>query len=222
MKKRFFVIFLSIVFLLICLSGCATKDPLVGKWEFYDSDGNIVNLEFTPSGNIIHDEYSPSGTWFRMKYEYKFKDDELVLSKGQLFLENEYTEPDEEEQIISCDLDGETLVLDEKYGYAHVDEFTNEYNSDRYEIPAYTNKSGYVFSAGEYAGNKDIPEGNYDIQWISGQGSCTIDYLLSDYGKMSETFGDGEGNIKQYKSKFVYSRDDIVITGNLKLKFVPI
>ena len=70
---------------------------------------------------------------------------------------------------------------------------------------------------GEYEVSDDIPGGSYDLQWMSGSGTCTTGHFLSDYGKMSESFGDEDGEIKEYKNKFISSLDQIEITGTLKI-----
>lgn len=130
MKNKILVIVLVLMVAVVAASGCAAKDPLVGKWEL-DDDSDIVNLEFASNGDLIHDEYSSDGTWLRTKYKYEYKDNELVLKEGRLLLDNEYTEPTDEKQKINCGLNGDALVLDGKYEYTHVDEFTNTYEADK-------------------------------------------------------------------------------------------
>lgn len=72
------------------------------------------------------------------------------------------------------------------------------------------------FTAGKYTVGKDIPEGIYDIKWVSGAGNCFVG------NEVSEMFGsDTKYYIKEYKNAELKVTDKIEITSTLKVSFNP-
>jgi hypothetical protein len=82
-------------------------------------------------------------------------------------------------------------------------------------VPSSTEKQkDYTLTAGRYKVGKDIPEGTYDIVWVSGSGNCFTQGV-------NEIFGDNEKyEIKQYKNAELGSGTEVKITSTLKVKFV--
>ncbi len=209
---------LFISFLLICVSGCAAKDPLVGKWEFYDGEGNISNYEFTSGGKETQDFYH-KGSWSRWEYSYELKDGNLIIKNGKYIADGETTDAVEQEPI-PYSVDGDVLTMKDHLncGYVRVKEFTNEYQSDGKTKPTSILKSGYVFSAGQYSEYFDIPSGIYDLQWVSGRGTCTV---IDENSKISGNFGEGDNDIKGYKNVDLGSTSKIEVSGTLRIMFIP-
>lgn len=68
-----------------------------------------------------------------------------------------------------------------------------------------------TFSAGQYIVGTDIPEGTYNIKWLSGSGDVL--------GAVDEMFGADEDSIKSYNNAYLSNGDKIKITGTLIVTF---
>lgn len=128
MKKRLLLMTLAVVVGMLLFSGCTAKNPLVGKWEFYDANGNISNYEFVSNNKVIQDTCL-SGWWSRTESTYKLKNGNIIITNGKYIADGETTDAVQQEPI-PYSVDGDVLVLHEKYEYTRVNEFTNEYQSD--------------------------------------------------------------------------------------------
>lgn len=128
MKKRLLLMTLAVVVGMLLFSGCTAKNPLVGKWEFHDANGNISNYEFVSNNKVIQDTCL-SGWWSRTESTYKLKDGNIIIENGKYIADGETTDAVQQEPI-PYSVDGDVLVLHEKYEYTRVNEFTNEYQSD--------------------------------------------------------------------------------------------
>lgn len=210
MKRRLYFMTFAVAVLMILLSGCAAKDPLVGKWEFYDGV-TINNYEFFADKTVMQD-FGVEGyndSWTRSEYTYELNDGNLILKNEKDIPENEST---------PYNVEGDILIIDNKYGFSRVEQFTNEYQSDGKTKPTSKLKSGYVFTAGQYSAITDIYQGMYDLQWVSGSGTCTVG---DSHNKISGNFGEGTGDIKEYKNCEINVSTKIEVSGTLIIMFIP-
>lgn len=79
-----------------------------------------------------------------------------------------------------------------------------------------------IYTAGYYTVGTDIPEGKYDVKWISGDRWLEV-LDLDEHQVMHESMGpieDNNYNIKEFKNLTLSTGYTLRITGNLKVAFV--
>lgn len=229
MKKKAFVFLVIVVGLL--LAGCGKAETnsmqqsvedtsLIGKWEIdYDyyegkADNVIYNMEFTDGETVILDMDTPAAesiNKYRMRYD--LNDGKLSMSSNEMT--NELNIEVVGDKMYTKKADKDFLVFRKvknefKYPYTKSEDASQSLKDTT--IPS-SEKSEYVFTAGNYEVGTEIPAGKYDVEWVSGRGNCFA-------GDMSETFGEGEYRIKEYKNLTLTKTDTIKVSGTLEIKFI--
>lgn len=75
-----------------------------------------------------------------------------------------------------------------------------------------------IYTAGYYTVGTDIPEGKYDLKWISGNGLITV-HDTKDNMPVCENMGDDPDDIREFKNMALSQGFTIKITGNLQVEF---
>lgn len=229
MKKKSFVFFVIVVGLL--LAGCgkaetnstqqsAEDSSLIGKWEIdYDyyegkADNVIYNMEFTDGETVILDMDTPAAesiNKYRMRYD--LNDGKLSMSSNEMT--NELNIEVVGDKMYTKKADKDFLVFRKvknefQYPYTKSEDASQSLKDTT--IPS-SEKSEYVFTAGNYEVGTEIPAGKYDVEWVSGLGNCVA-------GDMIEVFGDDEHTIKNFKNLTLKMNDTIEVKGTLEIKFI--
>lgn len=223
MKKK--SVILLIIVLGLVLAGCTNTNttkakkeedanPFVGKWEmdydFYPSTEMIWNMDFQENNQMTLEIKGSSGRFNKDVGTYGFNGNILNLetSNGTV-LSYHYTINEDTMELVDSNSNPtkfRKVTGDFKYPYI---EETGEVPSQNTTIP----QKEYTFTAGNYNVGQDISSGKYDVEWVSGRGNCFA-------GDMSETFGDNEHAIRNFKNLTLKTNDTIEVKGTLEIKFI--
>lgn len=127
MKNKILAIVLVLVVVVIAASGCAAKDPLVGKWEY---NGAIYssNVEFTNNSKMIVDElYGDS--WLRFKSVYTVNNEKIIQTDGTFYYSEDEKDETVDEMEKEYSIDGDILTINGQ-DFTKVDKFTIENKTD--------------------------------------------------------------------------------------------
>lgn len=222
MKKK--SVILLIIVLGLVLAGCTNTNttkakkeedanPFVGKWEFdydfYPVSVGVWNMDFKDNTNMNICIKADDGSFNKDSAVYSFNEDILNLetSRGKVLSFNYTINKDSMELITSKSntLKFRKVTSDFKY----TEETEREAPPQNTSAP----QKEYTLTAGNYAVGEDIPSGKYDVEWVSGRGNCFA-------GDMTETFGDNEHAIRNFKNLTLKNNDTIEVKGTLEIKFI--
>ena len=125
MKNKLLVIVLVLVLAVVGLSGCAAKDPLVGKWETND-ERYCYRFEFTEDKAI--NEIYAYDLWLKNIYDYEEVGGVIYLSNGQYFEGQSYvSDLNEKEEPFGYKINGDELTLFDDTVLKRVNNYTKTY-----------------------------------------------------------------------------------------------